>query len=391
MPAGGVEVSVRWSWLPFAGLLVILPYPGTVAARLLLLLLAFIAAAWWYVKSVPSCRPALPCKPALMMWWVVCIVSLTYAVDPDYSQGELKNELGYTMMALFSFFYLGQDLKRACFVLRGLVIGTTVLSGWGFVVWASHDFVWQEGARHAGSGVAGTYVVTVLPGLVWVATEDSSAFWRRAARLAFGVGLLLAAISAQRAAWLAIAVQILLLVMLLARQGKLSLDKRKLVWGTGLVLIAFGLVAYFFILPKRGGLEAVFSDSRMAFWPQVVATIADHPLKGGGFGIRAMSKAYPELIPGYNTWLWHGHNVFLNYGLALGLPGIAVLVTLFGSWARFFWRATACTSGVVGLLLVGGVVVRNQFNDFFMRDMSLLFWALCGLFAAMALRGREGR
>jgi hypothetical protein len=44
---------------------------------------------------------------------------------------------------------------------------------------------------------------------------------------------------------------------------------------------------------------------------------------------------------------------------------------------------------MAGCALLAGVFLRNQFNDFFQRDMSLLFWALCGLFAGMLLAREE--
>jgi len=46
-------------------------------------------------------------------------------------------------------------------------------------------------------------------------------------------------------------------------------------------------------------------------------------------------------------------------------------------------------AGIAGLMLVTGVVVRNQFNDFFVRDMALLYWALSGLLLGFAQRRKR--
>ena len=92
--------------LPFALFLIILPFPGTVAARLLLLAICFGIALWQWWRH-PGVRAPIPCKPVLGAWTVVCTASLLYAFDPGYSQGELKNELGYTMMAFFAFVITG--------------------------------------------------------------------------------------------------------------------------------------------------------------------------------------------------------------------------------------------------------------------------------------------
>jgi hypothetical protein len=42
------------------------------------------------------------------------------------------------------------------------------------------------------------------------------------------------------------------------------------------------------------------------------------------------------------------------------------------------------------LLVVTGVLLRNQVNDMFVRDNALLFWALNGLLLGAASSGRIG-
>ena len=77
--------------LPFMVLLFILPFPGTVALRLTCLAAAFLIAIASWRRLAP---PALPCKWAIALWAGVVIASLVYAVDPSYSLGEIKNEIG---------------------------------------------------------------------------------------------------------------------------------------------------------------------------------------------------------------------------------------------------------------------------------------------------------
>jgi O-antigen ligase len=242
---------------------------------------------------------------------------------------------------------------------------------------------------HGDAGVVSTYVVTVLPALFWIAVEDPNCSWRRVGWLLIALVLFIAAITEQRAAWLALAVQIAVIAALLARAGRIPLSRRQVVVAGSLVLVtAVGaILSYSFY--RHGNAGALPADSRMAFWPSVLTMIGTHPLAGAGFGRQSMKIAYPQLIPGYNPELWHAHNLVLNYGLALGLPGVVALLALFAAWGRFFWRCAGTAAGIAGCALVAGVLVRNQFNDFFQRDMSLLFWALCGLFAGMCLARRE--
>jgi hypothetical protein len=47
---------------------------------------------------------------------------------------------------------------------------------------------------------------------------------------------------------------------------------------------------------------------------------------------------------------------------------------------------TARYAGLAGAVMVAGVFARNLFNDFFIRDGSLLFWGLAGMLLGYALR-----
>jgi O-antigen ligase len=377
-------MNLRLSWLPFALLLIILPYPGTVAARLLLLLTCFAIATWHWLRR-PAMRIGIPCKPALGLWLAVCLASLAYSHDVNYSVGELKNELGYTMMVFFAFLVLGQGRANAVFALRALALGMALMAGWTMLTWVEHGFQWYDG-RHGGAGVVATYVVTALPAFFWLSIEDPLPAWQRTARLLVVIALFVAFITTQRAAWPALAVEAAIAVAFLAHSGRIALGRQQFVLTlVALLAVLLGTMLLVTLL-RYNDAQAMVSDSRLRFWPSIIETIANHPLYGAGFGRQSMKIAYPQLIPGYNPELWHAHNVFLNYGLSLGVPGMFALAALFAAWGMFFWRAavgggSAVVAGIAGLAMIAGVMMRNQFNDFFMRDMSLLFWSLTGLYA----------
>jgi O-antigen ligase len=87
---------------------------------------------------------------------------------------------------------------------------------------------------------------------------------------------------------------------------------------------------------------------------------------------------------------WHPHNLFLNYGVAMGIPGIIAIVFLFFTLLRKFWELSraddriVAMAGICGVLLVIGVVGRNLSNDFFQRDLALLFWSIAGMLLGYA-------
>jgi hypothetical protein len=83
--------------LPFMVLLFILPFPGTVALRLTCLAAVCLIVVISWPRLTP---PPIPCKWAIALWGGVVIASLLFAVDPGYSLGEIKNEVGYALALL---------------------------------------------------------------------------------------------------------------------------------------------------------------------------------------------------------------------------------------------------------------------------------------------------
>lgn len=71
---------------------------------------------------------------------------------------------------------------------------------------------------------------------------------------------------------------------------------------------------------------------------------------------------------------------------------MAALLILFGALAWRFWQLalraefSARLAGLAGAAMVVGVLARNMTNDFFVRDGSLMFWALAGMLFGYALR-----
>lgn len=381
--------------LPFGALLIILPFPGTVAMRLLLLTAAVLVAAFTLWRRPSSPPPALPCAGGLAFWILVSTLSIAYAADPAYSIGEMKSEIGYTMLAFFSFLVVTKDRQIAERLILCLAAGFTVIGVLAGGAWLTHGLVWIETGRHGGIGVFATLVVTVIPLFVWLALEGSKPWHRRAAIVLLVFAILLGLLTGQRAVWPALILQFLLALILLTISGRLKLTWRRVLL-IGLLILTLGGAAFVAVSTIKANTAGVpdhlATDTRMPFWKEVVARIADKPLTGVGFGRDAMRRAYTNMVPKENTLLWHPHNLFLTYGIGMGLPGIAALLFLFGSLAKRFYDltrsgdASQAVIGTCGLMLLLGVIARNQFNDLFVRDMSLLFWALTGILLGLADR-----
>ena len=88
--------------LPAGVFLFSLPFAHTVAVRLLCLAIASVTTAVsWYLRPPPP----VPCKLPILLWAVICALSVTWSIEPAYSAGELWNEVGYTMLSFLTFFY----------------------------------------------------------------------------------------------------------------------------------------------------------------------------------------------------------------------------------------------------------------------------------------------
>lgn len=386
-------MSLRWSWIPFALLLIILPFPGTVAARLLLLLICGSIAlhTWW---RRPAERMRLPFLGWLIPWLAISLVSLSYAVDPAYTLRELQNEFGYTAIILLSLFIAAARTEARHFLLRSLTFGTFLIAGCAAIAWIAHDFVWDEASLVGGSGTLATYVVTVWPVFLWSRDAANSRVEKRLAEIAIALSFFLALITLQRIVLPVIAFQLGLAFWVMVLRGRLSVPRRGAI-SILMALIAIATASLFAVQhwryqnAKDQDRTTLRADIRLAFWPTVITNILDHPVSGAGFGRNAMRKAYPELVPIENPQVWHAHNLILNQGISSGLPGIFSVLLAFLGVGAYYWRAARNSqnqmAAIAGLLIVVGVLLRNQLNDFFVRDMSMLYWALIGLTARACL------
>jgi len=381
--------------LPSMLLLFVLPFPGTVALRLACLAVAFLVAIALWRKLAP---PSIPCKPALLAWIAVALLSLAWAVDPAYSLGEIKNEILYTMMAFVAFFAVTRDEADLLRLLLALAAGALLLCALALESRLRLG-LWNPEGLHGGSTAFAGYAIAVAPMLFLLGSRLAAA-WSRGA--VFALFLLVAAtafFALARIVWWALALQAVIALILLWRRDILKLRAGTLLaCVTGVVLLAAGA----FLAAQHGkfgtsSVGVVAEDiplGRFRLGP-VLHRIAESPAAGAGFGRGALSKAHRDLIPKDNMLLWHAHNVFLNYGLEMGVPGMLALAWLFVSLLREYWRLyagpdrVASLVGVAGLTLVAGMLLRDQVNDMFVRDEAILFWALNGMLFGLGRRLRS--
>ena len=380
--------------LPFMLLLFVLPFPGTVALRLVCLAVAFLVAIALRRRLAPQ---AIPCKPALLAWMAVAFLSLAWAVDPAYSLGEIKNEILYTMMAFVAFFAVTRDEADLRRLLLALAAGALLLCALALESRLRLG-LWNPDGIYGGIAAFAGYAIAVAPMLLLLGSRLAAAWSRAAVFALFLLVVVTAFFTLERIVWWALALQAVIALILLWRRNILKLRAGTLLACiTGAVLLAAGIfLAAQQVRFGTSSVGAVAEDIRLGQLGPVLDRIAESPASGAGFGRGVLSKAHRDLIPESNTQFWHAHNLFLNYGLEMGVPGMLALAWVFVSLLREYWRLyagqdrVASLLGVAGLTLIAGMLLRNQVNDMFVRDEAILFWALNGMLLGWGLRLRSG-
>lgn len=383
---------------PLAIFLFALPYAHTVALRLTTLFVAGLIALLGPGRQFKSSD--LPLKLPLVLWATMALLSVAWAQRPDYSLQEIRNEIGYSVVAFLVCFGMVATERAWRFYCGVLVAGFIAISCVG-LHWFANGYDQYIDAPHGGVGHYSTYLVTILPLLMAITIGVRS---RGTAASVTGVMLLLLLLldgygTGNRAFWPATILSILSFALLYALRAQ-SRQVRLRVFTLAATVLILAAAAFAATLENRAGrtndavVNTVVDDPRFPIWDYAAAKIASHPLTGGGFGRGVYAKEFTEHFQ--RPDFWHGHNLVLNYGLQMGIGGIAVLVILFGAIAREFWLlyrsadAMANLIGLAGIAMLIGFVAKNMTDDFFVRQNSLMFWSIVGLSLGYGRRRAAG-
>jgi O-antigen ligase len=239
--------------------------------------------------------------------------------------------------------------------------------------------------------------LTLLAGLL---RHGEMPWARRLALLAaLGLGLILTAavilLAQSRAAWVALALGLLVLGAIVARPLRPVL---LLALAAVLVaLVLWGPVTLGQWLVDQGLMVRSGETSwaaRVELWSRGLWGIADFPLTGMGMNMfrRTVWELYPlfEYPPGYDVG--HAHNLYLQAALDLGLPGLVCYLAMTGSGLALGWqsyrRAPEQLARLAGLGAAIGLAVHALWG---MTDIvalgakqGFLWWAVLALLTATA-------
>jgi len=376
--------------------LFILPFTHTVALRLSMLGIAFLTALYiWHKEEHPS----LPLKFPLILTAFISIASLFWAVDPQYSFGEVKNEIGYTFLAFFTFFILTKSDKELRVFGGALFIGAVIMVSLGLGAYLM-DGRWDTDGRQGGTHDFSIHVVFMMPVLIF-AYFYAKRLYSRLAILALAALLIITGyFTLQRIMWPGIAVMLLTIGSLLI----FASSWKKTIKATSIFVVFFVCIAMLPIglMAKNNTsytsvseiYNVIKSDARVnGIWGSSITGIEQAPLLGVGYGRRGFIKAYPELVVGLG---WHAHNIILDKTVQTGIIGAIIFTFLMACIIRQFWLGSRVSLSremlllsVCSIALVLAMLTVNMTNHSFVRQSSLLFWSLLGMSLGYSLRQKQ--
>lgn len=378
-------------------------YPHTVALRLLALFGGSAFALAELARSKLGARPDAtrfvpPLLVPLALWAIWAVASLGWSLEPVRSLKELKNEVGYAYLAYWLGYVAAQARSAPRLLAAALALGAAGACAVGiYAALASTPFPLVL-RYYNGPGVQSSALLTLMPCVVLGVYAAARARRPRSLRAAGTVlvALLLAAAFAtlNRTVWLGYAAQLAVLATFWLARPELSprrvRGRRKgvLVAAAACVVAAVGATT-FVVQQERipANVATVLEqDPRLELWPTVIRMIEARPLTGYGFGRGIARHTLHQEFD--DRLLWHAHNLFLEAGVELGLPGVALLLLVLGATLREGWRlardpdplAAAC--GVALVAVLAGMLVRNMTDVLWVRQSALLYWSVIGALIA---------
>ncbi len=367
---------IDWFWQAWlAAIVFIFPLPGTIALRNLLLLvgvLALLATLRGTARPQPSriLRPAAWGLVATTAWLV--LHSVTVAPSPTLAMGNLRGDwlvplLSGALAAMSQHAFHPRQSVGA--VLLALLANALLMMAWQLWIWISSGATggWPGGVvpfgeRDQFSSVGGMLLALTFGDRLAALYQGrrEALFPHRAGWVAMVMALLADAATRVRngtvvsAAMLVVAslamgvaeprILLLLLVAVALGSASVALDSR---WSRSFESLSVGWNSPSLYwqtwdpatrpASPSGTMLEESAYARAAWAHQAVQAIGDHPL-GLGFGRDAFGRAI-EMKYGYKGMV-SSHSGWLDFALAAGLPGLALLLltavlAIRGGWRQF--------------------------------------------------------
>ena len=340
----------------------------------------------------------------LALWSAWSTASLTWSVNPAYSEEQLVREIAWSLVTVLIFYMAARSLY-AWRVLLVTAIGAFAFYAALALGMATVGGGWDPSRWHSGVGPYSTEVVLVAPLLLAFLAPSPVGFGRRRRGvLMLLVTLVLMMASARltenRMVWIALAATFATASALAAWRWRTSVPQFRMRWIAPLLLLLCVLGALFVdalheratadFPPETTIAQTLSEDPRLPLWDHTHARVMTKPWLGFGFGRAILADQLKGEMG--NPTLWHAHNILVSQWVQTGAVGLLLFIGLLGAlMVRFagFLRSrndTLACIGVIGIALIVGFVVKNLTDDFLFRSNAKEFWALLALLMGFGSR-----
>lgn len=330
---------------------------------------------------------------AMLAWGGWTLATWFWSINPGYTLDQLEREALQTGVAIFAFHVASRD-DRSFRVLAGTAIGSFVFFAAFAVGMALTAEGWQPAPWHYDFGIWSTYVVLVAPLLLMVLIPAPFGFGdgiRGLVVAALLVALLVTTllITQNRIAWPTLAISLGIAAAAIRARFRDTPRRVVLRWFLPVAAVLVVLVIAFVdasrdrahrLYPGMSVLYTFEIDPRLALWKLALRRIGEHPVLGYGFGRRILGD---QLVAETgNELMNHPHNLFLSIWLQTGVIGLVLFCALLAALCRrylAFVRADdrrLAITGILGIAIVAGFVIKNQTDDFFYRSNAKEFFVL---------------
>jgi heptosyltransferase-3/putative inorganic carbon (HCO3(-)) transporter len=352
------------------------------------LLLAVALCLAWVEKISPWIRTPIDLPLLGFVGWVLC--TIPFATDPAYSFSEWGKLVAQVLVFYWAMFVLRSHrrIKLTRQIVWTVVLGSLVLSGFALVDFVLRGGTWRDrlvraGAPYSDYNWLATYLVLVIPILIWWVVTHR-AFWTRALGiLTLVMAGLAQAASYTRAGWVAHFVQAVGFGLMAGRH-------RLVIWAlVGAIALGAGAFVAAEIGYQRDTVDSWTINTRMKTWRLGLDQVVGHPLVGVGYGndtfmkVHAIEIEADEANSVKERMLKGLHNTFAMVLMGSGVPGVILFIwifvrivsTLMSRWRRFAADETQGVLVAVAVVTIG-FATRNLFDYMFAGSLAHLFWIL---------------
>ena len=396
IPPAASEITYRVARVCLLSLAAVVCFGPITAVRETLILAGAVFMAGHVFLSRPLEVRATALFWPLILYGATAAFSLLSAVDPSYSLSELRGEILKGALVYYTAVHFLRRPEHLRQIWLALMVGTALMTLSGALLPICGLTTIPGGLDRAGSLSDGyQYFATYLV-IIWPFVMLAPLAFRGQRRLKpaltalIPLAVLCAYLTQSRAAWLALAVQAGLVLLMLSRRRILALVLGVVmcagVIGAVLSMPAFNHGEDWDLLLQRPEQVGGTAGDLISLWRHAGREIAKHPFQGIGLGRDSFMKAYPEFRAQHHPLLWHPHNLFVEQALHLGLQGLAALLLILAVLLVKLWPRSRPEAGDASALfeaaavaMILGFCLRNLTDNLFVDDPALLFWLLCGL------------